>query len=144
VREGTRIVSAYETPTGRVWIITERATSEDSARDAPAARRATMREEVEMAEKVRTEIDAELLEAVRRLARQQGRDESAVIEDAIRRYVSASSGRPGTLAELFERIDRGRKERGVEPLSEEEAMRLANEELHAMRREQTAERRAGR
>jgi hypothetical protein len=28
LREGTRIVSAYETPTGRVWIITERATSE--------------------------------------------------------------------------------------------------------------------
>jgi hypothetical protein len=48
------------------------------------------------------------------------------------------------LAELFERMDWGRKERGIEPLSEEEAMRLANEELHAMRRERTAERRVGR
>jgi hypothetical protein len=40
-----------------------------------------------------------------------------------------------TLQELFERIDHEQREGGVEPLSEEEAMRIANEELHAMRQE---------
>jgi hypothetical protein len=32
-------------------------------------------------------------------------------------------------------VDRGQKERGVEPLSKEEAMRLAVEEQHTWRRE---------
>jgi hypothetical protein len=36
---------------------------------------------------------------------------------------------------LFQLIDQEQRERGVEPLSEEEAMRIASEELHAMRRE---------
>jgi hypothetical protein len=43
--------------------------------------------------------------------------------------------RDQSIVALFARIDRERRERGVKPLSEEEAMRLANEELHAMRRE---------
>ncbi len=84
-----------------------------------------------MAEKRTTEIDAGLLEELRRRAREQGRPERYLLEEAVRRYLD----RPGSLAELFERIDRGQKERGVEPLSEEEAMRLAVEEQHAWRRE---------
>lgn len=105
-----------------------------------------------MSEKTRTEISGELLEAVRRLAEAQGREEVEVLEDAVRYFLGSYqfftriSGLhdvdiatvypepPGSLNELFERIDRGQRERGVEPLSEEEAMRLANEELHAMRR----------
>jgi hypothetical protein len=85
-----------------------------------------------MAEKAQTEISAELLEEVRRLAEEQGRSEAEVVEDAVRSYVVRRVSDPEP---LFERIDRWQRERGVEPLSEEEAMRLANEELHAMRRE---------
>lgn len=85
-----------------------------------------------MAEKrTTTEIDAKLLEELRCRAREQGRPEGVLLEEAVRRYLD----RPGSLAELFKRIDRGQKERGVEPLSEEEAMRLAVEEQHAWRRE---------
>ncbi len=36
---------------------------------------------------------------------------------------------------LFEDAARWQRERGLDPLSDEEAMRLANDELHAMRRE---------
>jgi len=84
-----------------------------------------------MADKARTEISAELLEELRRRASEQGRPESELLDEAVRRYLE----RPGSLAELFERLDRGRRERGVEPPSEEEAMRLAVEEQHAWRRE---------
>jgi hypothetical protein len=111
-----------------------------------------------MAEKVQTEISRELMKAVRSLAESEGRGEDAVIEEALvlflmlrNHFVHSPTGRgssavsadvlsshlgAGNLEELFERIDRGQRERGVEPLSEEEAMRLADEELHAMRREQ--------
>jgi hypothetical protein len=105
-----------------------------------------------MSEKVRTEISGELLEAVRLLAEERGREEGEVLEDAVRYFLgsyrfftrvsersdvdisAAVPDRPGSLEELFERIDRGQRERGVEPLSEEDAIRLADEELHAMRR----------
>ena len=89
-----------------------------------------------MAEKQKTEIDGTLLEELRRRAEQQGRDEGELLEEAVRRYLDA----PRTLAELFDRANRWQREQGVEPLTDEEAMELANEELHAMRRE----RRAGR
>lgn len=84
-----------------------------------------------MAEKQKTEIDAGLLKELRRRAEDQGRPEAEVLEEAVRRYLDA----PRTLAELFDRADRWQREHGVEPLTEEEAMELANEELHAMRRE---------
>lgn len=89
-----------------------------------------------MAEKQQTEINAELLEELRRKAKEQGRPESELLEEAVRRYLKL----PSSLAELFEEADRWQRERGIEPLSDEEALALANEELHAMRRE----RRAGR
>jgi len=84
-----------------------------------------------MADKQRTEIDARLLEELRRRANELGRSETEVLEEAVRRYLD----RPGTLAGLFERVDGGQEERSVEPLSEEEAMRLAVEEQHVWRRE---------
>jgi hypothetical protein len=88
-------------------------------------------EEVGMVEKQKTEIDAELLERLRRRAREQGRHEGELLDEAVRRYLE----RPRSLGELFERVDRGQRERGVEPPSEEEALRLAVEEQHAWRRE---------
>ncbi|QIN84326.1 hypothetical protein GBA63_18000 [Rubrobacter tropicus] len=43
--------------------------------------------------------------------------------------------RYGSLQEFFECLERRRRDDNVEPLREDEAVRLANEELHAMRRE---------
>ena len=90
--------------------------------------------------RVQAEIDERLLSEIRKLAQQQGRSERELLEEAIRRYLREPTRRSGSLEELFERIDRGQRERGVEPLSEEEAERLAYEELHAMRRERKAAR----
>jgi hypothetical protein len=90
-----------------------------------------------MAEKVNMEISAELMEEVRRLAEEQGRSEAEVVEDAVRTYVVTKFRDPDR---LFGRIDRWQLEQGVDPLSEEEAMRLADEELHAWRRERRSAR----
>ena len=89
-----------------------------------------------MVEKQKTEISAELLEELRRRAKEQGRPEGELLEEAVRRYLLLE--RPGTLAELFEEAHRWQRERGVDPLSDEEAAKLADEELHAMRRERRA------
>ncbi len=43
--------------------------------------------EVEMVEKQRIEISAELLEELRRGAREQGRPEGELLEEAVRRYL---------------------------------------------------------
>jgi hypothetical protein len=107
-----------------------------------------------MAEKVQTEISRELMKAMRSLAESEGRGEGAVIEEALviflmlrNHFVYFPTGRgsavsfdilsshlgTGSLDKLFERIDRG--QRDIEPLSEEEAMHLADEELHVMRQE---------
>lgn len=87
-----------------------------------------------MVEKQKTEISAKLLEELRRRAKEQGRPEGELLEEAVRRYLLLE--RPGTLAELFEGAARWQREQGVDPLSDEEAAKLADEELHAMRREE--------
>lgn len=90
---------------------------------------------------MQTEIDGKLLEEVRRIAEEQKRSEREVVEDALRYFLTSRSffektaSRRGGLKELFEEAARWQRERGIEPPSDEEAMRLANEELHAMRRE---------
>lgn len=84
-----------------------------------------------MAERQRTEISTELLESLRRKAEDQGRTEADVLDEAVRRYLERS----GSLDELLRRIEQGRRDRGVESLSEDEAVRLAVEEQHAWRRE---------
>ncbi len=82
-------------------------------------------------ETMRTEIGKELLEAVRQLAKAQGRSEREVLDEAVRAYL-ASLGRgqreedfPALLDRMSSRFD----------LDEDEALELANEELHAFRRE---------
>lgn len=87
-----------------------------------------------MTEKSRIEISTELLEELRRRAQDTGRPESALVDEAVRRYLD----RPGSLTELLDRADLWQREQGVEPLSEDEAMRLAVEEQHAWRRERRA------
>lgn len=86
---------------------------------------------------MQVDVDDSLLREVRRLAEEQGRSEAEVVEDALRSYVVRPFSDPDT---LFERIDRWQSERNVASFSEEDAIRLADEELHAMRQE----RRAGR
>lgn len=100
-------------------------------RDPGAMECDNARQEAVMAEKRKTDIDAGLLEELRRRAEEQGRSEGELLDEAVRSYLKRSR----SLAELLERMERGRRERGVEPLSEEEAMRLAVEEQHAWRRE---------
>lgn len=83
-------------------------------------------------ETMRTEISKELLGAVRQLAEAQGRSEREVLDEAVRGYLaSLRSGRrdedyfPALLDRMSSRFD----------LDEDEALELANEELHAFRRE---------
>lgn len=81
-------------------------------------------------ERTETKIDRELVERAREAARKEGRGESELIEDALRRYLER---RPS----ISESLDRGRRWReaaGIPELSEEEAMRLALEEQRAYRR----------
>jgi hypothetical protein len=100
--------------------------------------------EATMTNRARTEIRSELLEAVRKLAAQQGRDESDVLEDAVSFFLVSRAyfmrgindhWRSASLEEQFGRVSAWQRERGIEPLSEDEVMDLANEELHAYRRE---------
>ena len=91
-----------------------------------------------MAEKQRTEIDAGLLEELRAEAHRQSRTESELLEEIIRSYLVLAPRRSNSLGVFFDDLERRRREEGVEPLSEEEAIDLANEELHAMRRERRA------
>jgi hypothetical protein len=65
-------------------------------------------------------VDASVLRAARAYAARKGLSESEVIEDALREHLGFAS---------LERI------RARADLSEEEAMRLAYDELHSMRAE---------
>ncbi len=88
-----------------------------------------------MAEKQRTEIDAGLLQELRAKAREQSRTEGELLEEIVRSYLVLAPRRSNSLGGFFAGLERRRREEGVELLSEEEAISLANEELHAMRRE---------
>jgi hypothetical protein len=63
-------------------------------------------------------------------------------EEIVRSYLVLAPRRSNSLGVFLEGLERRRREEGVEPLSEEGAPRLANEELHAMRRERTVARAA--
>jgi predicted transcriptional regulator len=63
-------------------------------------------------------LDDEVLEAARAIAARTARDESAVIEDALRRYVGRD-----VVEDVWRRSD----------LGEDDALALADEEKHAAR-----------
>lgn len=63
-------------------------------------------------------LDDEILQAARALAARSDRDESAVIEDAVRRYVGLD-----VVADVWQHSD----------LSEDQALALADAEKHAAR-----------
>jgi hypothetical protein len=70
-------------------------------------------------------VDAEVLRAVRIKAARTGKRDSEVIEESLRRDLGL-----GVLEEIWAKVKN--------PLSEEEAMKLAVSELHAMREERDA------
>lgn len=80
-----------------------------------------------------TRIDRELVERVRERARREGRDESELIEDALRSYLDRDRRR-ASISESLENARKRREAAGIPELSEEEAMRIAVEEQHAYRR----------
>jgi len=80
-----------------------------------------------------TRIDRELVERARERARKEGRDESELIEDALRRYLDRDLRR-ASISESLENARKRRETAGIPELSEEEAMRIAVEEQHAYRR----------
>lgn len=98
-----------------------------------------------------TEIGADLMEELRRVAEEEGRPEDEVLEDAVRFFLSlrayftegsrTGGSRPEgvpraiELKGFLEDVAVWQRQRGVEPLSDQEAMRLAVEEQHAFRRE---------
>lgn len=94
-----------------------------------------------------TEIDDRLLEAVRKEAAEQGRDERALIDEAVRRYLDAPSA---SLVESLRREQELRQEREFVTLlgrmssrfdlDEDEAVDLANTEIRAMYEERRAAR----
>jgi metal-responsive CopG/Arc/MetJ family transcriptional regulator len=86
-------------------------------------------------ERTETKIDRELVERARELARSEGRGESELIEDALRRYLNHEGGRrrPMSLTELADLARRRREAAGIPELPEEEAMKIALEEQRAYR-----------
>lgn len=83
-----------------------------------------------MAGKQQIEISSDLLEELRRRAKEQNRSEGELLDEAVRRYLKSSD--PKRFEGLLDRMS-SRYE-----LDEDEAMQIANEELHAMRRERKA------
>lgn len=86
-----------------------------------------------------TRIDRELLERARQRAREEGCEESDVIEAALKRYLDREDRRDpeheeASFEEILDGVADWQREHGVEPLSEDEAMRLAVEAQHAYRR----------
>ena len=91
-------------------------------------------------------IEEDLLRAAKALAARTGKKEHEVFEEALVLHLAAAgdpartglagSGRAKgeSFGEIFARVRESQRRRGIEPLSDEEAMRLAVEEQHAHRR----------
>jgi hypothetical protein len=68
---------------------------------------------------------------------ERGKTESQIVEEALRQYLKTDDAERDrqSIRDLFDRIAEYQKAQGVPPLTDEEAMQLANEEVHAMRAE---------
>jgi hypothetical protein len=84
-------------------------------------------------ERTETKMDRELLEALRRRAAEEGREEYEILEDAARFYLE--HGDRASVTELIERARERRERAGIPEPSEDEAMRMAVAEQHAHRGE---------
>jgi hypothetical protein len=90
-------------------------------------------------ERTETRIDRELLERARQRVREEGCEESEVIEATLKRYLDGEDYRDPehdetSFEEILEGVADWQREHGVEPLSEDKAIRLAIEAQHAYRR----------
>ena len=63
--------------------------------------------------------------------------ESEIVEEALRQYLKTDDAERDrqSIRELFDRIAKYQEAQGVPPLTDDEAMQLANVEIHAMRAE---------
>ena len=84
-------------------------------------------------ERTETKMNRELLEALRRRAAEEGREEYEVLEDVARYYLE--HGNWAGITELIERSRERRERAGIPEPSEDEAMRIAVAEQHAHRDE---------
>lgn len=90
-------------------------------------------------ERTKTEIDSALFEAVHRLAGEQGRNDSEVIEDAVSYYLISLGGYAGAAAVSDERRELARQRVlglvGSGGLEDEEAQETAEEAVRRARSE---------
>jgi len=81
-------------------------------------------------------LDEKLMQSAKLMATTSGKHDYEVIEEALREYVAARRQEAGRrIQELFDDIAVRQEREGVPPLSEEEAIAIAREELDAMRTE---------
>lgn len=81
-------------------------------------------------------LDVQLVQAAKVLAVNSGKRDYQVFEDALRQYVGAHQAEASkTLRQLFRDIAERQERELVPPLTDDEAMALANEEIHAYRKE---------
>jgi hypothetical protein len=81
-------------------------------------------------------LDADLVQTAKLIAATEGKHDYEVIEEALEEYIAARRERARRQAlDLFDRIAARHAREGVPPLTDDEAMRLANDEIHAMRAE---------
>lgn len=75
-------------------------------------------------------LDSDLLHAAQALAATEGRHDYEIVEDALRAYLTPKNREASrvALSEILSRLARRNA-----PIDDDEAMTLANEELHAMR-----------
>ena len=90
-------------------------------------------------ERTEIRINRELLERERQRAREEGREKSDMIEAALKRYLDREDRRDPehedtSFEEILDGVADWQREHGVEPLSEDEAMRLAVGAQHTYRR----------
>ncbi len=79
-------------------------------------------------------LDEEVLTAAKLTAAVTHRSESALVEEALRAYLVDEHRGEQAQASLHDLLDRLAKRRSAEDLSEDEAMEMAVEEVHAVRR----------
>lgn len=79
-------------------------------------------------------LDEEVLTAAKLTAAATHRSESALVEEALRAYLVDEHRAEQAQARLHDLLDRLAQRRSAEDLTEDEAMEMAVEEVHAVRR----------
>ena len=84
-------------------------------------------------------LDEKLIQSAKLIATTTGKHDYEVIEEALEEYVAARRDEARRqITELLDGIAARHEREGIPPLTDEEAMAIAGEELHAMRTERDA------